>query len=205
MPTRSKGFTASVVGVAGSSSSKRSRKRRNADAGPRAVQSTRREERAARVAAGERQAAAQRRATVGRDDRRKQGMFGSLGAVGERPAGLFGGLPVSELLIFVGLIGCVVGFFQKGGPALTVGVVAIALGVIELTLREHWSGFRSHTTLLAAVPAVAIELIFYEIYGNLKNHRWIVIPAIPVFLISFWFLRKRFLVARQRRTVRPRG
>lgn len=191
--------------MASSSSSKKSRKRRNPESAPRAVASTRREERAARAAATARQAGAERRAAVGRDDRRKPGLFGSLGTVGERPQSPFGGLPISELLILVGLIGCVVGFTQKGGPALTVGVVAVALGVIELTLREHWTGFRSHTTLLAAVPAVAIELLFYKIYGNLRDHRWIAIPAIPVFAIAFVLLRKRFSVARQRRTVQTAG
>jgi hypothetical protein len=194
--------------VAGSSSSKKSRKRRSPERAPRAVSSTRREERAAKVAAGQKQAAAERRAAVGRDDRRKPGIFGSLGAVGERPPSPFGGLPVSELAIFVGLIGCVVGFIQKGGPALTVGVAAIALGVIEFTVREHWTGFRSHTMLLAFVPAVVTVGILYEFYGNLRNHKWIVIPAVPVFLLAFYLLRKRFIGARQRRTVqavRPRG
>lgn len=187
--------------------SKKSRKRRNPASQPRAVASSRREERAALVAARQREAAADRRAAVGRDDRRKPGVFGSLGTVGERPPSPFGGLPISELAIFVGLIGCVVGIIQKGGPALDVGIAAVALGVIELTVREHWTGFRSHTTLLAAVPAVLTELILYEFYGNLRNHKWIAIPAIPVFAISFYLLRRRFLAARQRRTVqaaRPR-
>ena len=39
--------------------------------------------------------------------------------------------------------------------ALAVGVVVCTLGVLEVTAREHFSGYRSHATLLAAIPAVA--------------------------------------------------
>ena len=44
-----------------------------------------------------------------------------LGREGERPEGPFGGLPISELAILVGLIASVIGFIQGGGPALIVG------------------------------------------------------------------------------------
>ena len=80
-----------------------------------------------------------------------------LGREGERPESPFGGLPISELAILVGLIASVIGFIQGGGPALIVGLIVCALGVIEVTAREHFSGYRSHTALLAAIPSVALE------------------------------------------------
>jgi hypothetical protein len=81
-----------------------------------------------------------------------------LGREGERPPGPFGGLPVSELAILIGLIAAVIGFVEHGGPALIVGLVVCALGVIEITGREHFTGYRSHASLLAAIPSVAIEV-----------------------------------------------
>lgn len=185
-----------------SSSKHRSRKRRNPEAKPRAVPSTRREEREAKLAAGARQAIADRRANGGRDDRRKPGTLGSLGKVGERPPSPFGGFPASEIAIFVGIVGIVVGFINGGGPALIVGVVAVALGVLEGTFREHVTGYRSHTWLLAAVPAVAVEGGLVIAFGQPNNHALILVPVIPVFLIAFWLLRRRFLGARQRRMAR---
>ncbi len=188
--------------MAGSPSKRRSRKRRHPAAQPRAVPSTRREEREFRVAAGERRAVAERRAKVGRDDRRKPGTLGTLGTVGERPPGVFGGFPASEIAILAGLVGVAVGLFNGGGPALYVGIVAVALGVLELTAREHLSGFRSHTTLLAAVPAVLVEVVLVLVFGQPRRHALILIPVIPLFPVSFWLLRRQFVGARQRRTAR---
>jgi hypothetical protein len=111
-------------------------------------------------------------------------------------------LPVSEIAIAVGLIGVVVGLAQGGGAALTVGIVACAGGVIELTAREHLSGFRSHTMLLAAVPAVLVEVLLVLAFGQPKQHALILVPVVPVFLVSFWFLRRHFVGARHRRTAR---
>ena len=122
---------------------KRARKPRNPGSAPRAVASTRRDERAERAAAAE------------RDDRRGRRQ---LGREGERPESPFGGLPVSEFAILVGLASrWSSAFINGGGPALIVGVIVCVLGVVEVTAREHFSGYRSHTLLLAAIPAVALE------------------------------------------------
>jgi hypothetical protein len=128
--------------------------------------------------------------------------FGSSGTVGERPPGPFGGLPVSEILIFAGLVGLIVGLIQ-GGPALIVGIIVIALGVVEVTVREHFSGFRSHATFLAAVPAVAVEIALVISFGQPRQRGLLVLPVIPVFALAFWWLRGRFRRARQARLARP--
>ena len=100
-----------------------------------------------------------------RDARRRESM---LGAYGERPASLFGGLPVSEIAIFIGALGAAVGFFGHNNPALIVGLIVCALGVAEFTAREHFSGYRSHASLLAALPAVAIVAVAVAV---LAHHR----------------------------------
>ena len=165
-----------------------SRKRRRPGAAPRAVPSTRRDQRA------------ERRIAAARELRRGQRQ---LGKEGERPESPFGGLPISELAILVGFIAIVVGITQGGGPALLVGVIVCALGVMEVTAREHFSGYRSHTALLAGIPAVAVEAAVVAVFGEPKQRALLLAVAVPVFVILFWLLRRKFLAARQARVARP--
>lgn len=175
--------------VASQKSKRRSRKphagRRSA---PRAVASTRRTERAEREAA-------QRRTTANGDR--------TLGTVGERPASPFGGLPISEVAIFVGIVGLVVGLITGGGPAMVVGAIVCGLGVTEVTAREHFSGYRSHATLLAAVPAVVVEVAYALIIGVPTQRVLLVVPLLVVWLPCFWLLRRTFQAARHARVARP--
>jgi hypothetical protein len=174
--------------VASQRSKKRPHKRRNPAAAPRAVASTRRDERAERSAVAEREYRRGRR---------------QLGREGERPESPFGGLPISELAILVGFVALVVGFIGGGGPALVVGIILCALGVIEVTAREHFSGYRSHTALLAGIPAVAIEAGLVLIFGAPKQRLLLLVVVVPVFALLFWLLRRKFLAARQARVARP--
>ena len=126
-----------------------------------------------------------------------------LGAYGERPAGPFGGLPVSEFAIFAGAIALIVGVFRHGGPALIGGVVLCLLGVTEVTAREHFSGYRSHTALLAGIPAVVAEFVIVLTVGPPAIRVLLLVPVAAVFAGCAWFLRRRFLAARQMRLARP--
>ena len=187
------GCTASTAGypariVAGQKSNRRSRKRRNPASAPRAVPSQRREQRADREVTAERQ------------QRRSQSR---LGVRGERPPSPFAGLPVSEVMIFGGLISLIVWLFNRGRAELVVGSVVCALGVIEVTAREHFSGYRSHTTLLAAIPAVLIEVGLFTAGVRPRERALLLIAVVPVFAICFWLLQKRFKTARQARVARP--
>lgn len=178
--------------VAGQSSKRRSRKRRNPGSAPRAVPSQRREQRAERLTTPPPSAA-----------RREQPRRNPLGTYGERPPSPFGGLPVSEIAIFVGAIGLVVGIIQHGGAALIAGSAVCTLGVLEITMREHFSGYRSHAILLAAVPAVITEVLFVAVIGEPNPRLLLLAIVIPIFSVLFWLLRKRFAVARQARVARP--
>jgi hypothetical protein len=126
-----------------------------------------------------------------------------MGAYGERPPGRFGGLPVSEIAILAGAVALVVGIINHGGPALIAGVVICLFGVVEVTTREHFSGYRSHTVLLAAIPAVAVEFLIALTVGPPAIRALLLVPVAAVFASCSWFLRKRFLVARQARLARP--
>lgn len=126
-----------------------------------------------------------------------------LGTVGERPEGLFGGVPVSELAILAGGIAFVVGLAEGGGPPLYVGLIVLALGVVEITAREHFSGYRSHTTLLAALPTVALEAVLVITVGAGKSRALLVAVVVPVFALLFYLLRRRFMTVRQARVAKP--
>lgn len=165
----------------------RSRKRRKAGAASRAVSSRRRDERE------------QRRAQAARELRRGSRQAGR---EGERPEGPFGPLPVSELAMLIGVIALGIGFLNGGGPVVIVGLVIIALGVLEVTAREHFTGFRSHSTLLAAIPAVALEAAVVAIVGAPSQRALLIVFVAPVFGGLFWLLRRRFSAARQARVAR---
>ncbi|MDQ6732452.1 MAG: hypothetical protein M3022_19725 [Actinomycetota bacterium] len=160
------------------------RRRRKPGAPSRAVTSSRRDERE------------QRRAQAARELSR-----GSRQAAreGERPEGLFGPLPVSELAMLIGVIALVIGFLNGGGPVVIVGLVIIALGVLEVTAREHFTGYRSHSTLLAAIPAVALEAAVVGVVGAPSQRALLIVFVAPVFAVLFWWLRHRFTAARQAR------
>ena len=130
----------------------------------------------------------------------------NLGSYGERPPSPFGGLPVSEVAIFVGALGALVGLFGNQHPALIVGVVVCALGVLEFTAREHFSGYRSHALLLAAVVPAASLIVAVTVLGAPRQRatrELLLLAVAPIFALCFWGLRKRFRTARQARIVRP--
>jgi hypothetical protein len=160
------------------------RKRRRSETGPRAVASTRRDERAARQKVTQ-----ERRRAAGRD----------LGRVGERPRGLFGAVPVSEVAIFAGGIVGAVGLVSHGRTTIIIGLVICALGVTEVTGREHFAGYRSHTALLAAVPTVVLEAIVVGLFGDPSDRAWLLLLIVPVYALLFFPLRHRFRIARQAR------
>jgi hypothetical protein len=170
-----------------SQKSKRKRRNRGGAATPRAVPSQRREVRAERTVA------------ASRERRRTETKLGTAGA---RPPSPFGGLPVSEIAIFAGLVALVVWLINGGVAELVVGSIVCAFGVLEVTGREHFSGYRSHATLLAAVPAVALEAGLFAAGVRPRERALLLIVVVPVFAVGFWWLRKRFTVARQARVSR---
>jgi hypothetical protein len=116
---------------------------------------------------------------------------------------VFHPVPVSEIAIFAGLIGVVVGATSSNRTALITGIAVCVLGVLEVTAREHFSGYRSHATLLAAVPAVLVEVAIAVIAGVPSDRILLLAPVIPVFALSFFLLRRSFQAARHARVTRP--
>jgi hypothetical protein len=77
----------------------------------------------------------------------------------ERPQPLWGSFPLTEIVIFIGLVIFVAGFFigpPQGLVMLGVGAGLGSLAGLELSIREHFAAYRSHTLLLSAGIAVPI-------------------------------------------------
>ncbi|MGA1212144.1 MAG: hypothetical protein ACO3ZZ_00215 [Solirubrobacterales bacterium] len=86
-----------------------------------------------------------------------------------------------------------IGLFS-GDPALLLGGLLLgSVGGLELSLREHFAGFRSHTTLLAGVGAVAVALIAWFAVGIPFAASVGIAAASFVFL--FYLLRRAFIRA----------
>ncbi|MGH2951995.1 MAG: hypothetical protein ACRDKX_08130 [Solirubrobacterales bacterium] len=82
----------------------------------------------------------------------------------ERPAAPWGSFPLVELVVLVGIVMLIAGFVAGGTRGTTLigtGIALAALAGLELSIREHFAGFRSHTTLLAAVAAAAVAGALY--------------------------------------------
>lgn len=76
--------------------------------------------------------------------------------VEERPPAPWGDFPLAELTILAGIVMLAVGAVGKHPTALGVGVVLASLGGLEVAVREHFAGYRSHTTLLAGTLFVLV-------------------------------------------------
>jgi hypothetical protein len=142
----------------------------------------------------------------GAADRGAAGFGAQLAALGERPRAPWHPLPLSELVILVGLIGAVVGVARgaSGRAVLFTGIGAVAIGTIEFSVREHLSGYRPHTTLLAFLPTAVFHSAAAVALVTLGSPRavWIIAPLVldlPLFAFLFKLLRGRFLDARQQR------
>jgi len=80
----------------------------------------------------------------------------------ERPPAPWGNVPLGELVILAGIIALVIGVIGGNPTAIGIGVALAGLGGLEVAIREHFAGYRSHTTLLAGAAFVfTTGLIFY--------------------------------------------
>jgi hypothetical protein len=71
-------------------------------------------------------------------------------------------VPLAELVILAGIVALVIGVIGGQPTAIGVGVALAGLGGLEVAVREHFAGYRSHTTLLAGAAFVLVTgLVFY--------------------------------------------
>jgi hypothetical protein len=113
----------------------------------------------------------------------------------DRPPAPWGSFPLNEVIIFIALVMLIAAFFVKGDRAGILFAVALGLGslaTLEFAVREHFAGYRSHSLLLAGVPAVIVlGLLFYLAPEGLSPAVRVAIAA-AVFATAFWLLAGAF-------------
>ena len=80
------------------------------------------------------------------------------------PPAPWGSFPLSELVVVVAIVLLVAGFFvapPRGAVMIGAGLVLGSLAGLELAVREHFAGYRSHTLLLAGAVGVAVVAALY--------------------------------------------
>jgi uncharacterized membrane protein YeaQ/YmgE (transglycosylase-associated protein family) len=115
----------------------------------------------------------------------------------DRPPAPWGNFPLVEIVVLIALVLLVGSFFvdsSRRGPMLLGGLALGSLAGLELSIREHFGGFRSHSALLAgAVAAAAITLTYFVTKGG--GAGFAVVPVVVggiVFMAAFWLFRQAF-------------
>lgn len=108
----------------------------------------------------------------------------------ERPPAPWGSFPLAELSVLAGIVALVVGVLSKNPTAIGVGVVLAALGGLEVSAREHFAGYRSHTTLLAGTVFVLVTGSLFYLAGLILAV--CLAAGAATFLASFYALRRAF-------------
>ncbi|HWM62986.1 MAG TPA: hypothetical protein VNP96_03255 [Solirubrobacterales bacterium] len=108
----------------------------------------------------------------------------------ERPSAPWGAFPLAELTILGGIVMLGIGLATQSVPAIAVGVVLAALGGLEVSVREHLAGYRSHTTLLAGFVFVLVTGLLFYLAGTILAVALLVGAA--AFVAAFVALRRVF-------------
>jgi uncharacterized integral membrane protein len=93
-------------------------------------------------------------------------------------------------VILAGIVSLIIGIVGSSLTATGIGVALAALGGMEVAIREHFAGYRSHTTLLAgAVFVFTVGGIFYLADQILAVALGVGAVA---FLVAFYLARRAF-------------
>ena len=111
----------------------------------------------------------------------------------DRPPAPWGSFPLAELVVLVALVMLIAGFVTQGTRGAVMTGVALVLGSLaglEISIREHFAGYRSHSLLLAGSAGVATLAALAFLAGLVV---WVCLLAgAAVFAICFALLRGAF-------------
>jgi hypothetical protein len=111
-----------------------------------------------------------------------------------RPPAPWGSFPLTEIVVLLAIICLVSAFFFHGDRSRTLlagGAALGSLGGLELTIREHFAGYKSHTTMLATAAAIVTVVVLVLVVHPILI--WIpLLVGVAVFSASFYLLREAF-------------
>lgn len=171
---------------------RRSRKRATVDGGPSTTAETRAERDAARRECAREARTGEGEGRLARErDRPRPGRTSTQ----DRPPPLWGSIPLTEIVIFAGIALMVWGFLEgaggDGNRKLAAGLAIASIAGLELSVREHVTGFRSHTTLLAGALAILV-IVGLGLGVGLDTLGVLLAAGVVVFAASFYGLRELF-------------
>jgi hypothetical protein len=111
----------------------------------------------------------------------------------DRPKAPWHPFPLVELCVLAGIVLLILGLInfddRQGKTMVLVGLALGSLGGLDTAAREHFAGYRSHTTVLAGVPAVAVGALLY--FAELP---WLIVSvgAVATFAAAFFLLARRY-------------
>jgi len=108
----------------------------------------------------------------------------------ERPPAPWGNFPLAELVIFTGIVALLIGLIAGSATAIGIGVACAGLGGLEVAVREHLAGYRSHTTLLAGFVFVLVTGLTWYVGDTILAFA-LAVGAIA-FAITFYLARRAF-------------
>lgn len=111
----------------------------------------------------------------------------------EAPKPPWAPVPLTEICILGGAVLLVAGLLGGGGSRallLGFGFALVFIATVELTLREHLAGYRSHSVLLAGCAAAAVLAILA--FGTGLSRPLLVGVAAIVFAVVLMVMRKIF-------------
>ena len=111
----------------------------------------------------------------------------------ERPKPPWHPVPLIELSVLVGIVLIVIGLINNrtsnGRLAIVLGLALASLAGLDTAVREHYAGYRSHSSLLAGFPAV-VAVVALGFAGVMPVI--LLVTAVLVFGIGFWGFRNAF-------------
>ena len=111
----------------------------------------------------------------------------------DRPKAPWHPVPLVEGCVLIGVVLIIVGIVTFDDPSgrvfIACGLALGSLAGLDTAVREHFAGFRSHSTLLAGVPAVLVAGVCF-----FARAPWIalVVGAVAVFAGTFVAARRAF-------------
>jgi hypothetical protein len=110
----------------------------------------------------------------------------------ERPPAPWGRFPLVELCVLAALVIGVAGFItggRRGGVMLVTAASLGSLAGLELSVREHFAGYRSHTTVLAGAAAIVVMAV---LFFTRVPHGIMLAVGVAIFGTAVYTLRELF-------------
>jgi hypothetical protein len=102
-------------------------------------------------------------------------------------------VPLIELSVLAGIVLIVIGFINyensQGRLAIIFGVALASLAGLDTALRDHLSGFRSHSALLGTIPAV-VAAFLCALFG--ASPAVTLVAGLLAFAAGFYAFRAQF-------------